>query len=112
MRRSSWQSSFGLGGLQQIVLRVDGENLIISVADLVAEKHNFHILHDNSRRYDAKGKGAIENASKQLEGHIRADLLGFVRRSGLEVVQDSPLISWIVRHAGWVLTPFAMQSDR
>eukprot|EP00974_Lingulodinium_polyedra_P006548 622568-Lingulodinium_polyedra.AAC.1 len=55
--------------------------------------------------------GAIENSNKEVKGLIRTWTLYIKEHAKVTITTESPLLDWLVRHAGWLLNHYAVRDD-
>ena len=91
-----------------LILKTDGERAIVRllkeslkrIKTDVADQASF----EHPPPYDSRSNGSIENALKQVQGHLRTLKLSVEKRFGKTVPNDHAVVSWLVEHAAWLLT--------
>lgn len=101
-------------GYPRVILRTDGEPAIVKLAEAVRLTRNVNDLETVLRtgpRYSSASMGSLERANQEIASLVRTAKLAFERRFQVKLGVQSPLLPWIVRHAGWVYTRFAIKED-
>ena len=55
--------------------------------------------------------GPVENMNKELCGLVRCFRIYLREKAKLEITTESPLLPWLVRHCGWILSCYAVRVD-
>ena len=55
--------------------------------------------------------GPVENMNKELCGLVRCFRIYLREKAKLEITTESPLLPWLVRHCGWILSRYAVRAD-
>ena len=55
--------------------------------------------------------GPVENMNKKLCGLLRCFRIYLREKAKLEITTESPLLPWLVRHSGWILSRYAVRAD-
>ena len=55
--------------------------------------------------------GPVENMNKELCGFVRCFRIYFRSMVTWEITTESPLLPWLVRHCGWILSRYAARSN-
>ena len=55
--------------------------------------------------------GPVENMNKELCGLVRCFRIYLRENAKLEITTGSPLLPWLVRHCGWILSRCAVRAD-
>ena len=55
--------------------------------------------------------GPVENMNKELCGLVRCFRIYLRERAKMEITTESPLLPWLVRHCGWILSRYAVRAD-
>ena len=91
---------------ERIVLKSDQEPAIVEVMKAVQKgrESDYGSAMDNSRIGDSDSKGTIESAVKSVEGMVRTLKVALEERIGQKVQLSDPVMPWIIRHAGHLIT--------
>ena len=54
---------------------------------------------------------AVENMNKELFGLVRCFRIYLREKAKMEVTTESPLLPWLVRHCGWILSRYAVKAE-
>ena len=98
-------------GLARVALWSDQEPAIKALVAAIQTARKEETSFYEGKRYDPKGKGAIENMCGLVTGLLRTFVLSVEHHYKTEMKEDHPLLPWLVRHTGWVLTRFAVKSS-
>ena len=52
-----------------------------------------------------------KNMNKELCGLVRCFRIYLRKKAKMEITTESPLLSWLVRHCGWILSRYAVRAD-
>ena len=55
--------------------------------------------------------GPVENMNKELCGLVRCFRIYLREKAKMEITTESPLLPWLVRHCGWILSRYAVRAD-
>ena len=55
--------------------------------------------------------GSCENMHKELCGLVTRFRIYLREKAKMEITTDSPLLPWLVRHCGWILSGYAVRAD-
>ena len=69
------------------------------------------IIQRQSQRYSHQSKGNAERRIQTLRNQIKACKVQIEKNSGITIKDDSPLLTWLPRHAAWQYTRFHKQQD-
>ena len=91
---------------ERLVLKSDQENSITDVMKEIqkARECEFGTALDNSRVGDSDSNGTIENAVGSVEGMCRTLRVALEDKLKQKVAITDPVIPWLVRHAGHLIT--------
>ena len=62
-------------------------------------------------KYSSPSMGVVENMNKDLCGLVRCFRIYLRERAKMEITTVSPLLPWLVRHCGWILSCDAVRGD-
>ena len=91
---------------ERLVLKTDQEPAIVDVMKEIQKTREceYGTAIDNSRVGDYDSNGAIENAVGSIEGVVRTLRVALEERLVGKVKITDPIIPWMVRHAGHLIT--------
>ena len=101
-------------GLTRANLQPDNEAAILALARAVQLRLSAGGVEVTLRpgpAHSSATAGAAERANQECEGLVRTFCLDLERKLSLKIVAGAALLTWIVRHTGWVYTRFAPQVD-
>ena len=95
-------------GYARLVLRSDNEPAIVNLLkESLKELRVSNIeqcQEEHSVAYDSKDNGAVENACKQVQGHLRTHRSCLESRLGVRIPVQHPAFAWLVEHVAWLIT--------
>ena len=91
-------------GYHEITLKCDTEPAIIAFRNRVAAMCKAEITTEDAVNGDKESKGLIENAVMLLRGIIRTFKCLVESRTQEPLDDDSPVMLWLVEHAGCILS--------
>jgi hypothetical protein len=78
----------------------------------VAKKRSHHTIPRESQKGQKGSLGAAEGSHTWTEGQIRTLLFALRKRyPGVPVFLDSDIVTWLIRHVGWLRTKFKVGTD-
>ena len=102
-------------GYTKVILKADNEHAIVRLLKdalkRVKTEAMDQVSQENPPAYDSRANGSVENAIKQLQGHLRTLKLSLEKRLKKKIPNDHPLTSWLVEYAAWLLTVRTRGSD-
>ena len=69
------------------------------------------IIQRQSQRYSRQSKGHVEWRIQTIRNQIKTYKIQIEKNSGITITDDSPLLTWLPRHAAWQYTRFHKQQD-
>ena len=69
------------------------------------------IIQQQSKRYNHQSNGGAERMVQTIRNQIKANKIQFEKNSGITITADSPLVTWLPRHAAWQYTRFHKRQD-
>ena len=91
-------------GYQVITLKSDTEPAIIAFRNRVAAMCKIEVTTEDAVKGDKESNGLIENAAMPLRGFIRTIKCHIESRTQEPLSDDSPVMPWLVEHAGCILS--------
>ena len=90
---------------ERIILKADQEASITEVQRAVAKaREGYGTAIEQSKVGDSNTNGKIERAIQDLKGLVRTLRADLESKTGGKVHLDDPIVPWMVRHAGHLLT--------
>ena len=68
------------------------------------------VVLERTPRHDSQANPA-ERAKRTLEEQVKVMRLDIEKRTGAELLANSYLSPWLIRHAGWVAAPFRVKTN-
>ena len=94
-------------GYKEITLRSDAQRETIAFRNRVAENCNAEVTLEDAVKGDELSNGLVENAVMVLRGVIRNIKCHVESCTQEELQEDSPILPWLVEHAGELLVQVA-----
>ena len=91
-------------GYREITLKSDTEPAIIAFKNRVAEACKAEVTTEDAVKGDKQSNGLIENAVMLIRGIIRTIKCHIESRTQEPLGDDSPIMPWLVEHAGCILS--------
>ena len=91
-------------GYREITLKSDTEPAIIAFRNRVAETCRAEVTTEDAVKGDQESNGLIENAVMLIRGIIRTIKCHIESRTQEPLSDDSPVMLWLVEHAGCILS--------
>ena len=98
-------------GYKRVFLKSDQEPAIRKLKEAVRREYNVDIPDELSPVGDSQSNGEVENAIQQVEGQIRTMKCQLEYHLKQEVPATSPVLPWLVRHAGATLSRYMKGQD-
>ena len=105
----SWLSELGHS---KVIIQSDGEPVSEIVMRMVQSKGAMmehppcEIIQQQSQRYSHQSNGGAERMVQTIRNQIKAYKIQIEKNSGITIKADSPLLTWLPRHAAWQYTRF------
>ena len=90
-------------GIQDGILRTDGEPSILDWAKQVKKAWKGKLVLEASARGSAESKGGIERSIQTIQGMVRTLKLDLEERLGTTLETTNPVLAWLVRRGGLVV---------
>ena len=91
-------------GYREITLKSDTEPAIIAFRNRIAEACKAEVTTEDAVKGDKESNGLIENAVILIRGIIRTIKCHIESRTQEPLSDDSPVMPWLVEHAGCILS--------
>ena len=91
-------------GYREITLKSDTEPAIVAFRNRVAAMCKAEVTTEDAVKGDKESNGLIENAVMLLRGNVRTIKCHIESRTQEPLSDDSPVIPWLVEHAGCILS--------
>ena len=92
-------------GYPRMIIKTDQEGPIKSLQDEVQELRRDKVtIPENSPKNDPASNGAAERAVQEVKAFIGTLALQLEDRIKMKIPPQSPIMSWLVRHVGTILT--------
>ena len=92
-------------GHPRIILKGDSEASIRQLQDDIREMNQDMItIPENAPRGDSASNGLAERAIEEVEGYLRSLKLTLEEKIGMKISSGMPIMQWIVRHTGVILS--------
>eukprot|EP00971_Amphidinium_carterae_P087918 1739702-Amphidinium_carterae.2 len=101
-------------GRKRIVLESDAEppeRSLLTLAKAVRDARSEETVLQQGPRMDSQSKGLVKAYNGVVEGLLRVYCAHVQHHYNIQLLADSPLLSWLVRHVGWSLTRYQQKSD-
>ena len=99
-------------GYRRVVLKSDGEPSIKALKEEVrAKASGIEVVVRETRTGDKRSNGAAEVGVRETKRQCRALLSTLEERLGTKLDPNHPLLTWLVRHATFCLSRFAIKDD-
>ena len=98
-------------GRKDICLKSDGEPAIVALQAEVARRRDGRTVPINPPAYDPQGNGPAEKAVQDVTGHVRCLKLALEARIKCNLDAKHPVITWMMRHAAFLLTRLSKGHD-
>ena len=91
-------------GYKDVTLKSDTEPSIIAFRNRLAENCSAEVASEDAVKGDKPSNGLVENAAMLLRGVIRTIRCHVKSCTQEELREDSPILPWLVEHAGSILS--------
>ncbi len=101
-------------GYARLILKSDQEPAILELRKEIINgtmNRQCEIIEEDALVKESRSNGMIENAIREVQGMVRTFKDHVEAKCGISLPRDSPLIPWIVLHAGRVITSYKIQKD-
>ena len=98
-------------GRKEICVKSDNEPAMLAMQKAIATARADTTLPRNSPEYDPQSNGGAEKAAQDITDMTRRILIGFEARLKTKVNLKLPIVTWIIRHAAFILTRYRIGKD-
>jgi len=98
-------------GHREIIFKTDQEPAICALIEEVRDSWSGKLMHEKSPVADHRANGWIEAGVRTVEAQIRAIKMSFEDKYGIIMDHISPLVTWMIEYAGWLVTRFGVGRD-
>ena len=98
-------------GYKRIILKTDQENAIKDLKVAIKTAWRGELIIEHSPVADSQANGVAERAVQSAEGQVRVLKDALEWRLGCALSTTSPVLTWLVRHAGLLVTRFEVGID-
>ena len=92
-------------------MKTDGEPAMIALQAAVADARASRTVPRNPPAYNPQSNGSAEKAVQDVAGQTRRLTLALEARLQQRISAKLQVMTWLVRHAAWVLTHFQVGHD-
>ena len=94
-----------------MIFRIDGEPAIRALGVAIQHARVEETVIECRPKYSSPSMGAVKNMNKELCGLVRCFRIYSREKAKMEITTESPLLPWLVRHCGWILSRYAVRAD-
>ena len=98
-------------GRKKVIFRIDGEPATRALGVAIQHARSEETVIECRPKYSSPSMGPVENMNKELCGLVRCFRVYLREKAKLEITTESPLLPWLVRHCGWILSRYAVRAD-
>ena len=98
-------------GRKKVIFRIDGEPAIRALDVAIQHARSEETVIECRPKYSSPSMGAVENMNKELCELVRCFRIYLREKAKVEIMTESPLLPWLVRHCGWILWRYAVRAD-
>ena len=98
-------------GHSKMVIKTDQEPALVSLADNIKARREQDTILEHSPVAESAANGIAEKAVQQVEERVRVLKLGLQRRISSFVPTMHPIMTWLIQHAGDMLSKLEVGAD-
>ena len=98
-------------GHRDVLMRGDRESSIVALAKAVKNARDSPTIIEPAVTNDPQSNGVAENAVKEVKGLVRTFINYIEEMAKTTLEANHAIITWIVRHAGFILSRHKIGSD-
>ena len=96
---------------KKVIFRIDGEPAIRALGVAIQYARCEETVIECRPKCSSPSIGPVENMNKELCGLVRCFRFYLREQVKMEITTESPLLPWLDRHFGWILSRHAVRSD-
>ena len=104
-------SDIGRLGHQTLVMKSDDEPSIKALKEAARSERPERVIMEESPVHDSASNGAVENTIQQVQGQFRTMKDSLESRIGARILEDSPIVPWLVMHAAQTINRYHVNAD-
>ena len=89
------------GGRKKVIFRIDGEPATRALGVAIQYARSEETVIECRPKYSSPSKGPF----------VRCFRIFLREKAKMEITTESPLLPWLVRHCGWILSRYAVRAD-
>ena len=93
-------------GYRKLVMKSDNERSIKSLKSAVKAASKMDIVLEESKTGDSQANGLAEVSVRETKGQCRAMKSALQEKLGMEVPDAHPVLTWLARHANFLMSRF------
>ena len=97
-------------GREKVIFRIDGETAIRALGVAIQHARSEETVIECRPKYSSPSVGPVENMNKELCGLVTGFRIYLREKAKIEMTIESPLLPWLVRHCGWILSRYAVRA--
>ena len=95
---------------KKVIFRIDGEPAIRALGVAIQHARSEETVIVCRPKYSSPSMGLDENMNKELWGLCEMFSHLLEKKTKMEITTESPLLPWLVRHCGWILSRYAVRA--
>ena len=98
-------------GRKRAVFKSDQEPSMKRLKAAVRREFSVDLAEELSAVGESQSNGEVENAIQRVEGQVRTLKCQLEHRLGVVLESDSPILPWLIRHAGALISRYQIGAD-
>ena len=98
-------------GRKKVIFRIDSEPAVRALGVAIQHARSEETVIECRPKYSSPSMGPVENMNKELCGLERCFRIHLIEKAKMEITTQSPLLPWLARHCGWILSRCAVRAD-
>ena len=98
-------------GYKKVILCSDQEPAIIDLIEGVIAERQEPTIPQNSPVGESQSNGLVERAVRSVKDQVRTLRLALQKRVGCRIPVDHPIMTWMVKHAGELISKYQLNRD-
>ena len=99
------------GGRNEIILKSDGEPAIVAVREALARCHGGQVTPEQPPKGEHQANGLAEVTGRHIRDQVRVMKLQLQKKLGRQVLEDEPVMAWMIRWAAMSMSRFRKGRD-